>query len=87
MVEKIIRRASLKSLTSKHKLRNIPNVLIIGVQKAGTTYLGKLLHSQDEIYSYIGEANYFKHQHTLEEYSKYLRNYTSFHSNRHNKLS
>ena len=79
MVEKITRRASLKSLTSKHKLRNIPNVLVIGVQKAGTTYLGKLLHSQDEIYSYLGEAHYFRErENTLEGYSKRLRSYNSY---------
>ena len=59
---------------------NIPNVLILGVQKAGTTFLSRLLRKQDEMYSYPSEAHYFDHCSdtcTLQGYSNLLRNFST----------
>ena len=70
-----------KNMRNNHPtFSNIPNVLIIGVQKAGTTLLSRWMHKQDEIYSYPMEARYFdkySDNYTLQGYSNHLRNFSN----------
>lgn len=61
---------------------NIPHVLIVGAQRAGTTYLRDMLGRQSELLAYPGEPHFFdERKYTkstcLSVYATYLQNYTS----------
>ena len=62
------------------QLKNLPNVLIIGAQKSGTTFLKRKLSEYEETYVYKGEAHYFDKikTPTRHEYSNHLLHYRDF---------
>lgn len=59
------------SVVSKNDFDNLPNALIIGVQKSATTWLAKRLSQHPDIYMVPGEVHYFDRERNFAKGQKW----------------